>query len=93
MAEWGSQPSEPVPLTTTQTPIIFSFHLLVSSLKCISKILKGHSAQEKCEKAVHHLPLGKANTLMIRKKKITERIPLQMLSSGTESSLKIEKEQ
>lgn len=24
---------------------------------------------------------------MIRKKKITERIPLQMLSSGTESSL------
>lgn len=34
--------------------------------------------------------MGNANTLMMRKKKITERMPLQMLSSGTESSLKIE---
>lgn len=37
-------------------------------------------------------PLGKARTLMIRKKKITERIPLQIFSSGTESSLKRERE-
>ena len=61
-------------------------------MACISKITKGHDAQERSDKAVHHLPLGKANTLMMRKKKITERIPLQMLSSGTESSLRREKE-
>lgn len=81
----GGQPSEPVPLTTTQNcnyffipPFSFIFEMHLKNTK---------KAQEKCEKAVYHLPLGKANTLMIRKKKITERIPLQMLSSGTESSL------
>ena len=59
-----------------------------AGIECTCEVVR----TEKCDKALHHLPLGKANTLMIRKKKITDRMPLQMLSSGTESSLKTEKE-
>lgn len=51
---------------------------------------EGRDAQENYNISGYHSPLGNANTLMMRKKKITERMPLQMLSSGTESSLKIE---
>lgn len=56
----------------------------------ISKNSEGRDAQESFINVRHDSPLGNANTLMMRKKKMTERMPLQMLSSGTESSLKME---
>lgn len=52
--------------------------------------IKINSNEMKFKQYKPYLPFGKARTLMIRKKKITERIPLQILSSGTESSLKKE---
>ena len=91
---WGTCPWNQTTLLCLFFSASFYYRLFLPNT------LKGAGAEctcevvgtEKCDKALHHLPLGKANTLMIRKKKITERMPLQMLSSGTESSLKTEKE-
>jgi hypothetical protein len=85
-----SLPPEPG-LHKTKVIIIF-FHLQFHLLDDLH-VKEVRRAQKYDSTLYHHLPLGKANTLMIRKKKTTERMPFQMLSSGTRSSLKIEKQQ